>query len=572
LSVYREILRGGRVPDEERDPVRSALKLSGLVVPGPTGLRVRNRIYETVFDEVWIRSMLDGTEPDAEPEPLYDVFISYSSEDRPWVESVLLPTLETAGLSVASDLRLSPGDNWAEELPRMRETSRFFLPVLSPAWAASRGAQEEFALMSNRVGKIVPVLLRTTTLPRFLVDIQYADFTDPSRQPDAMRQLIQALGGHVATPVTLPIASVPATTAEAKQSLLDRITQQRSREDLVKFVSEYFSPLLGRITPETPHDTIATWLVDLAEQTNRLQELASLLAVAPAPTTPASSRPEQHRGGSHAFVAMPFGRKQDIDFNRVYQELIRPALENAGFTVFRADEELRAGNIRPDVFQELLLADLVVAELSIDNPNVWYELGVRHTLRARGVIQIQATRDYLPFDVYVDRSLRYHLKDGGPDPAYLEADRNVLTALARETAQSWYGRKISPVYHLLRNLQEPDWKSLRVDDAREFVSFAGEGWRDRFYAVKHANVRVFVMPEELGPTPAGANPYGWNNSWLLYSALASAGEHLRFVCLWDGRGGDGPGGTEQMYQAARARTDRVYHLDTSTLFSLPQPA
>ena len=80
---------------------------------------------------------------------------------------------------------------------------------------------------------------------------------------------------------------------------------------------------------------------------------------------------------------MPFGVKKDsqgteIDFNRVYEELIKPALEEAGLEVFRADEEERAGDIRTDMFQELLIADLVVADLTIDNPNVWYELGVRH--------------------------------------------------------------------------------------------------------------------------------------------------------------------------------------------------
>jgi hypothetical protein len=50
---------------------------------------------------------------------------------------------------------------------------------------------------------------------------------------------------------------------------------------------------------------------------------------------------------------------------------------------FRADVKQRAGNIHSDMFQELLLADLVVAELSVDNPNAWYELGVRHAIRAR---------------------------------------------------------------------------------------------------------------------------------------------------------------------------------------------
>ena len=48
----------------------------------------------------------------------------------------------------------------------------------------------------------------------------------------------------------------------------------------------------------------------------------------------------------HAFVAMPFGVKEGIDFNRVYEAYIKPALESVGFEVFRADEETRAGDIR----------------------------------------------------------------------------------------------------------------------------------------------------------------------------------------------------------------------------------
>src|SRR4051812_45199588 len=90
----------------------------------------------------------------------------------------------------------------------------------------------------------------------------------------------------------------------------------------------------------------------------------------------------------HVFVAMPFGTKEGIDFNRVYSDLIRPSLMSQGLEVIRADEELRAGDIRSDMFQELLLADVVIADLSLDNANVWYELGVRHALRARGVICI----------------------------------------------------------------------------------------------------------------------------------------------------------------------------------------
>jgi len=57
---------------------------------------------------------------------------------------------------------------------------------------------------------------------------------------------------------------------------------------------------------------------------------------------------------------MPFGKREGIDFDRVYVDYIKPALEDAGFDVFRADEAERAGMIHTDMFEELLLADLVV--------------------------------------------------------------------------------------------------------------------------------------------------------------------------------------------------------------------
>lgn len=185
----------------------------------------------------------------------------------------------------------------------------------------------------------------------------------------------------------------------------------------------------------------------------------------------------------HVFVAMPFGKKPApdgtlIDFNAIYADLIKPACEAAGTDVFRADEELAAGDIKTDMFQELLIADLVIADLTLDNPNVWYELGVRHALRARGIVLIQGPRERQPFDIYTDRKLNYGLEDGKPDPKTLEPDKKALTEMVNKTLESWHGRKISPVYHLLPNLQEPDWKSLRVGEAVQFWQ-AYEDWARR---------------------------------------------------------------------------------------------
>lgn len=206
--------------------------------------------------------------------------------------------------------------------------------------------------------------------------------------------------------------------------------------------------------------------------------------------------------GYHVFVAMPFGVKKgfdgkDIDFNAVYTALIKPALEHVGFEVFRADAETRGGDIKTDMFQELLIADLVVADLTIDNPNVWYELGVRHALRARGVVLVQSDRPYQPFDVYTERKLRYRLRGGVPDPTTLEDDRNALARMATDTMNAWHGRPVSPVYQLLAYLEEPEWRNLELGRAKEFWE-AHRSWTERITVAKQLGRPgdIMVLAEE----------------------------------------------------------------------------
>lgn len=133
------------------------------------------------------------------------------------------------------------------------------------------------------------------------------------------------------------------------------------------------------------------------------------------------ARPVRPEIRPHAFVVMPFGTKKGGDgsiynFNEIYKTLIKPALEEAGFEPFRADEENSSGDILTDMFQELLLADLCLCDLSIDNANVYYELGIRHAFRKRGVVHIQAGRAYMPFDIFNVRTLPYHITvEGVPD-------------------------------------------------------------------------------------------------------------------------------------------------------------
>src|SRR5688572_27473816 len=149
-----------------------------------------------------------------------------------------------------------------------------------------------------------------------------------------------------------------------------------------------------------------------------------------------------------AFVVMPFGRKEaraataatadhpaepavEVDFDLVYDRLVAPAVSRAGCIPFRADQEAGAGDIRTDMYYELVTADIVVADISVLNPNVFYELGIRHGVAARGIFMIHGGWSRRPFDVAPDRTFDY---DGELFlPERMARGEEWDTALAAET-------------------------------------------------------------------------------------------------------------------------------------------
>ncbi len=197
-----------------------------------------------------------------------------------------------------------------------------------------------------------------------------------------------------------------------------------------------------------------------------------------------AQRPIRPEVRPHAFVVMPFGKKKGgdgslYDFNAIYKTLIKPALEEAGFEAFRADEETTSGDILTDMFQELLLADLCICDLSIDNANVYYELGIRHAFRRRGVVHIQAGRAYMPFDIFNVRTLPYHITpEGVPDPAFIKADIQAIARMTRDTWASDRDAVHSPIFNLLTGLREPERRALRTPLATGFWREYNE-WQQR---------------------------------------------------------------------------------------------
>src|SRR4051794_34466345 len=97
------------------------------------------------------------------------------------------------------------------------------------------------------------------------------------------------------------------------------------------------------------------------------------------------------------FVVMPFdvkstgrlepGVPSEVDFDALWERVYRPVLEERGYAAVRADRDLGALVIS-EMIQRLALADLVVADVSLPNANVSYEVGVRHAARRDGCVLV----------------------------------------------------------------------------------------------------------------------------------------------------------------------------------------
>jgi hypothetical protein len=156
-----------------------------------------------------------------------------------------------------------------------------------------------------------------------------------------------------------------------------------------------------------------------------------------------------------AFIIRPFGEKPNtlgdapIDFDKIEKELISEALAQVGLTGGTTGEFVQQGNIRTDMFRQLLAADLVIADISIHNANAFYELGIRHALRNQYTVMIKSEvrGDPHVFDLKADRYLPYNPDD--PAAAIDDLVKTIKATLQNESSDS-------PVFQLLPGLTSFD--------------------------------------------------------------------------------------------------------------------
>jgi hypothetical protein len=109
-----------------------------------------------------------------------------------------------------------------------------------------------------------------------------------------------------------------------------------------------------------------------------------------------------------AFVVMQFAEPYDT----FYREVIQSQAEAAGFDVLRIDEKVGPGVIFQDIQKEIEQAEVVIAEITPANPNVFYELGYAHAL-GKPTILLAQRNAALPFDIRSFRVVFYNDTIGG---------------------------------------------------------------------------------------------------------------------------------------------------------------
>lgn len=157
---------------------------------------------------------------------------------------------------------------------------------------------------------------------------------------------------------------------------------------------------------------------------------------------------------------------RNLNLDNTYNSIIKPVFEDLRVNCFRAKDILHSGIIDSPMYEWILKADLVLADLSTLNPNVLYELGVRHALRPFSTIVISEDKLKYPFDLshtLID-PVYHHL---GEDIGVQEASRFKQELKKKVKAVLKDQMNDSPVYTYLKSLNPPSLTDAQVRSIKE---------------------------------------------------------------------------------------------------------
>jgi hypothetical protein len=182
-----------------------------------------------------------------------------------------------------------------------------------------------------------------------------------------------------------------------------------------------------------------------------------------------------------------------IDFDVVHRLLFEPVMRQLNIRGETTEAVVKAGNIREDMFNRLVTADLVVADLTLYNPNVYYELGVRQAFRDKYTFLARSDLTRHPFDLQTDRYFDYDLAALAKDPESVV--KRMVSAL-RATLNSTEAD--SPIFKLLPQLESEDRARFITvpQDFREEVEWARHQLRGEHLSMMAVECQSFLWEIE----------------------------------------------------------------------------
>jgi hypothetical protein len=171
--------------------------------------------------------------------------------------------------------------------------------------------------------------------------------------------------------------------------------------------------------PGTPRPDIDPAVIQ--EQLEKLTaEVARLMK-----SQEASEKPPKPGTHPKCFIIMPFGVQ---DLEDLYSEFILPVLDDCKLECARGDDIFGSNVVMDDVRAAITRADLVIADLTGQNPNVFYEVGIAHTL-GKPVLLLSQSIDDVPFDLRHRRVLPYEYTPIGCKRLVAKLREHVLAML-----------------------------------------------------------------------------------------------------------------------------------------------
>jgi tetratricopeptide (TPR) repeat protein len=159
------------------------------------------------------------------------------------------------------------------------------------------------------------------------------------------------------------------------------------------------------------------------------------------------------------FMVMPFGVKpveprvdgapDKVDFDALWNKAYLPVITELGYETVRADQDTGAGIIL-EMLERLFFSDLVVADMTTPNGNVYYEIGIRHASRSTGCVLVSADWTRPLFDVNQMRRLTFPLPEGAITDDTAAKARDALRKGARALADG-----TSPMYQHIPGFPDP---------------------------------------------------------------------------------------------------------------------